>query len=136
MGDSRNTLRVVVHRGTKLKAMDRSFWSAPSSDPFVILRLDGEQRRTSVKKKTTEPKWDETFTFPAEDLESKLDVEMYDYDKLSAADFMGSVRIDLKDGKQWYDLGEGQIELSLAWIFEFFFFFFFLYLFFFIWIAL
>lgn len=34
-----------------------------SSDPMVILRINGQEQRSRTKFKTLNPKWEETFEF-------------------------------------------------------------------------
>lgn len=72
------------------------------SDPYVRISLvpsvDERVRQSSVKRRTTNPYYNEYFKFPVafEDLREKMLVfHMYDYDKFSRHSAIGEVEIDL-----------------------------------------
>lgn len=115
-------LNVMVVKAKELLPMDYN----GKSDPFVKLYVQPDpkkksKKKTAVKKKTLEPQWDETFswTFPAstklEDL--RLELTVYDWDRITANDFMGRMSFPLNalqsqpvDG--WYillDETQGQL---------------------------
>lgn len=131
-----NVVRVVVHRARGLRIMDKSIASRDggSSDPFVVLSLNGERQKSSVKKKQTSPTWQEAFELAAEELDTFLEVTVYDYDVFSSPDFMGALRFALKDlsdrnlHRGWYKLldkdlhepsqSRGELEVSVRWVHE------------------
>lgn len=57
-----------------------------ASDPYVKLSLSGERipaKRTSVKMKTLNPEWNETFKLTVKDLQSQsLELHVYDWEKV------------------------------------------------------
>lgn len=72
------------------------------SDPYVRIALvpgvDERVRQSSVKRRTTNPYYNEYFKFPVafEQLREKLLVfHLYDYDKFSRHSAIGEVEIDL-----------------------------------------
>ena len=74
------------------------------SDPFLKLRLG----KTTINdkdrylKETVNPDFYRVFELPAElPGASQLDIELWDYDKLSANDFIGKTVIDLED--RWFE---------------------------------
>ena len=81
-----------------------------SSDPRCTLRIDGTELKevSQVKKTTLNPIWNETFAFPYsrgpdDSQPPELVIECEDVDTVSAADFMGLVRVELdplKDHKR------------------------------------
>ncbi len=57
-----------------------------SSDPFVVISLESlfgsvstEISKTTVKKSSLNPVWDETFSFPLLHLHNKLKLDMFDW---------------------------------------------------------
>ena len=77
----------------------RSLLAADSngfSDAFATLQLEGAisakrpLARTKVKKKTLNPKWDETFRIPVIGRVGLLKLQVFDYDLTSANDFLGA----------------------------------------------
>ena len=60
-----------------------------SSDPYVELKFNGARRRTSVRRKTLEPVWNESFSFaPAASVD--LSLELWDEVRVPAADAVPS----------------------------------------------
>lgn len=76
-------LRVKVVRATKLLKMDL----LGLSDPYVKLRLGGEKlpsKKTTIKKKTLNPEWNEEFKLSVKDpLSQVLHIDVFDWDKVS-----------------------------------------------------
>ena len=69
------------------------------SDPYCIVRLGRHKMRTKIIRETLWPKWNETFTVPAEEVESivtstsgVLTFEVWDSDYMAHDDFLGQVR--------------------------------------------
>lgn len=75
-------LHVRVMRATKLLKMDL----LGLSDPYVKLNLSGEKlpsKKTSIKKKTLNPEWNEEFKLSVKDPQSQmLHINVYDWDKV------------------------------------------------------
>ena len=66
-----NELVVGLLAGRGLPAMDGGLFTKGSSDPVVRLLLDGEEeKRSTVLRRTLEPRWDESFEFAADDAAS------------------------------------------------------------------
>ena len=130
--------RITIIEASDLVAKDRNvFGKKTSSDPFAEIYA-GNRRvgTTTTQKKTLHPSWHEVFraTFEGTHLKKEpltLTVKLFDHDKLSSPDPMGSVTIDLKsliqshqlDTTAWYDIppesaknatGKIQIRLQLT----------------------
>lgn len=65
-----------------------------SSDPYCILSLGLQTRKSTTKKKTLNPKYNEMFSF-SWDGRDRLKIEIFDHDDLSKDDHMGLVDVDL-----------------------------------------
>ncbi|GAA0158982.1 membrane trafficking regulatory protein [Lithospermum erythrorhizon] len=89
-------LHVKVMRATKLLKMDL----IGLSDPYVKLKLSGDNlpsKKTTVKKKTLNPEWNETFKLIVKDPQSQLlNISMYDWDKVGGHDRLGKQVYPLK----------------------------------------
>ncbi|KAJ0718543.1 putative C2 domain, synaptotagmin-like mitochondrial-lipid-binding domain, C2 domain superfamily [Helianthus annuus] len=89
-------LHVKVVRATKLLKMD----ILGLSDPYVKLKLSGEilpSKKTTIKKKTLNPVWNETFKLVVKDpLAQTLQVNVYDWDKVGSHDRLGMQVVPLK----------------------------------------
>ena len=82
----------LVHSARNLIPMDKG----GSSDPFVTMKIQDKTRlkRTTIKKKTLDPVWEESFDF--EITEPKYDMlkfTVYDYDKYTNNDFLGEASL-------------------------------------------
>ena len=79
------TVRVV--RATGLLAADKG----GTSDPYVVVQSAGGKRaKTSVKKKTLEPEWDETLELSVLDAAAPLSFAVWDHDKIGTNDALGA----------------------------------------------
>lgn len=69
---------LAVIEATKLPAKDHS----GTSDPYVVLSVNGKRFRTKTVKKTLTPAWNETFYFylPAHQQRTSVEVDVYDWD--------------------------------------------------------
>ncbi|KAG6412708.1 hypothetical protein SASPL_125393 [Salvia splendens] len=89
-------LHVRVIRATKLLKKDL----LGLSDPYVKLNLSGEKhpsKKTTVKKKTLNPEWNEEFKLSVKDPQSQmLHINVYDWDKVGSHDRLGSQVFPLK----------------------------------------
>ena len=93
------TIQVRVVGGDDLIAMDKK-----TSDPFVVVSVPGTGMsfKTGKVKKTLAPRWEATDSSASGLLgpfanASTLDVEVFDWDRFSSPDGMGSVSIPLAD---------------------------------------
>ena len=106
-----NEVCVGLGRGRHLAIKDKAvLYGEGSSDPRCTLRIDGTELKevSAVRKTTLNPIWNETFAFPYsrgpdDSQPPELVIECEDVDTVSAADFMGLVRVELdplKDHKR------------------------------------
>lgn len=95
------------------------------SDPYVIFKLPGQKVKSKIQYETLNPVWNETFQLCVERLEDPLQVEVFDYDKLSQDDPMGHLSInlkDLRDGKPKYSsyalqgVKKGEVHMELTFV--------------------
>ncbi|KAK3253625.1 hypothetical protein CYMTET_37123 [Cymbomonas tetramitiformis] len=99
-------LTVTLHRASGLAAADSNGFS----DPYVKLRVkyrEGsrqessapqdllEERTSSVKHRTLDPEWNETFTLPVYDSSAYLHVEVYDKNSVMAGVFLGQFEVGM-----------------------------------------
>lgn len=89
-------LHVKVVRAMKLMKMDL----LGLSDPYVKLKLSGEMlpsKKTTIKKKTLNPLWNETFKLVVKDPQAQsLQINVYDWDKVGSHDRLGMQVVPLK----------------------------------------
>ena len=89
-------LHVKLLRAAHLSAKDVN----GRSDPFVKLSLGGQLHKSSTKRETLNPVWDEHYDFVAgvAELENnqKLRAEVWDWDRDGKREFMGHVTLDVK----------------------------------------
>lgn len=88
-------VRVDLVEGSGLKAADRN----GKSDPYCHFSLNGERvYESGVQKKTLNPKWNEHFEMivPSR-IAAKFKLKVYDWDRVGAADKLGTAMIDLAD---------------------------------------
>ena len=79
------TVRVV--RATGLLAADRG----GTSDPYVVVQsAGGKKAKTSVKKRTLDPEWDETLELSVYDVSAPLSFAVWDHDKVGTNDSLGA----------------------------------------------
>ncbi|XP_062271705.1 extended synaptotagmin-1 [Scomber scombrus] len=96
------------------------------SDPFVKINIGGETFTSHVIKSNLNPTWNEMYEviltqLPGQDLQ----MEVLDKDMDMKDDFMGRLKISLKDiidsqyTDQWYTLNDvksGRVHLALEWV--------------------
>ncbi|KAJ1450927.1 hypothetical protein M885DRAFT_531139 [Pelagophyceae sp. CCMP2097] len=128
-----NELVVAVLRAVDLPAMDRHLLAAGgTSDPVVSLRLDGSTVKTTVKKKTLNPVWQEVLRFQCDDEDAQLVISVDDWDLVGSNDLLGRVApvpirafADRRVARAWYALTEAlakgtvgcapRVELAVRW---------------------
>ncbi|KAJ1461674.1 hypothetical protein M885DRAFT_506738 [Pelagophyceae sp. CCMP2097] len=122
-----NQLSLVVIRARALPVMDANLFAAGgSTDPFVEVTVDGERHKTSVKRKTLEPIWNEVLEFAVDAQGSTCTIVVMDYDDASAPDVIGRLFLKVDDfahrevRRQWYTLVDsdgakvpGAVELAV-----------------------
>ena len=62
------SLKVQVISARNLKIGDKK---SQSSDPYVVIKVQGRKKTTQVKEKTLEPEWNETFELNKPKLKTK-----------------------------------------------------------------
>ena len=84
------TARIIVLRGWSLLAADKG----GTSDPYVVVQsAGGKKEKTSVKKGTVNPFWDETLELSVSDVAAPLSFEVWDHDKIGMNDSLGNGEI-------------------------------------------
>ncbi|KAM9409287.1 uncharacterized protein esyt1b isoform 2-T2 [Pholidichthys leucotaenia] len=96
------------------------------SDPYVKINIGGETFTSQVIKGNLNPTWNEMYEVILTQLPGQeLHLEMFDKDMDVKDDFMGRLKISLKDiidsqyTDQWYTLNDvksGRIHLVLEWV--------------------
>ena len=82
-------LRVKLSYAVGLKSMDSNGYS----DPYVKLKLGKETKKSTIVKKSLNPRWDEMFDFRGtyqEMVNSVLQVDCWDWDRMSRDDPLGN----------------------------------------------
>eukprot|EP01120_Amphizonella_sp_Union-15-10_P009575 TRINITY_DN3662_c0_g1_i1.p1 TRINITY_DN3662_c0_g1~~TRINITY_DN3662_c0_g1_i1.p1 ORF type:complete len:280 (-),score=43.84 TRINITY_DN3662_c0_g1_i1:21-812(-) len=89
---SKGILKIVLREGKGLSSHD----VGGKSDPYVIFKSGNQVAKSSIKKETLDPKWNETLMLNIADLSQPLLIEVWDWDRFSDDDAMGNVslRID------------------------------------------
>ena len=141
-----NELRVALVAGRDLAIKDKNLLSkGGTSDPRATFKVSGTELecQSTTKEKSLNPRWCEVFAMPytpGSEHENPpfLDVILEDVDAMSAADFMGRVKVELtplKDHKRlrkWFPLQAdaedtkskassnvtGELELIVQWRFN------------------
>ncbi|XP_036007473.1 extended synaptotagmin-1 [Fundulus heteroclitus] len=96
------------------------------SDPYVKINIGGETFTSQVIKGNLNPTWNEMYEVILTQLPGQqLHVEVFDKDMDMKDDFMGRLKISLKDiidsqyTDQWYTLSDvktGRVHLALEWV--------------------
>ncbi|XP_018371641.1 PREDICTED: multiple C2 and transmembrane domain-containing protein 1 isoform X3 [Trachymyrmex cornetzi] len=103
-------LTVKVYRAQGLAAADLG----GKSDPFCVLELVNSRLQTQTEYKTLTPNWQKIFTFNVKDINSVLEVTVYDEDRDHKVEFLGRMAIPLlkiRNGeKRWYALKDKKLR--------------------------
>eukprot|EP01062_Namystynia_karyoxenos_P055111 TRINITY_DN4583_c0_g2_i2.p1 TRINITY_DN4583_c0_g2~~TRINITY_DN4583_c0_g2_i2.p1 ORF type:complete len:1368 (+),score=254.80 TRINITY_DN4583_c0_g2_i2:101-4204(+) len=84
-------LVITVVEAKRLRKAD--FGPFRSSDPFATISYSGYCRQTAVRTNTLDPKWGESYCFPAQ-RGQLVTVDVHDYDFGCSPDFLGTVCFD------------------------------------------
>jgi len=87
-------LRITVHRAEDLVAKD----FGGKSDPYVVIRYDGQKSKSKQVKKELNPEFEFTTGYVVEeDGSNDLMIELKDHDDLGRNESLGYCRLDLRD---------------------------------------
>ena len=83
-----------------------------TSDPYVLLELDGETRKTEVIPRSLRPVWGARFELVAAKAlaDSALTLSVFDHDAFGSHDFLGGVRIPIRS------VEEGEANVRAHWV--------------------
>ncbi|XP_034536870.1 extended synaptotagmin-1 isoform X2 [Notolabrus celidotus] len=121
-------LRIHLLEGQNLVPKDNMMGGMVKgkSDPYVKINIGGETFTSQVIKSNLNPTWNEMYEVILTKLPGQeLHVEMFDKDMDMKDDFMGRLKINLKDiidsqyTDQWYTLSDvksGRVHLVLEWV--------------------
>ncbi|XP_019132279.2 extended synaptotagmin-1 [Larimichthys crocea] len=121
-------LRIHVLAGQNLVPKDNLMGGMVKgkSDPYVKINIGGETFTSQVIKSNLNPTWNEMYEVILTELPGQeLHVEVFDKDMDMKDDFMGRLKISLKDiidsqyTDQWYNLSDvksGRVHLVLEWV--------------------
>ena len=86
------TVTVRVLRATDLLAADKG----AKSDPYVVVKAaGGKKAKSSAKKGTVNPVWDETLKLSVPNANAPIQLQVWDHDKVGKNDLLGSAEISL-----------------------------------------
>ncbi|CAL5083109.1 unnamed protein product [Urochloa decumbens] len=87
-------LKVKVVRGVHLAICDPL---THSSDPYVVLRLDQQKVKSSIKYRTINPEWNEELTLSITNMMHPVKIELFDHDTFTKDDGMGDAEFCILD---------------------------------------
>ena len=98
LSNTMGKLQVTILGGKRLSAKDMNGYS----DPYIKVKWCGQKFKTSTKHKTLNPTWNETFIISIPDAPSHppLDISVWDWDKHTSDDAMGSCQVFFNDLRQ------------------------------------
>ena len=118
--DVRLAAAIKVIAARDLEAMD----VGGNSDPYAIIKLGDQEKRTQIIKKNLNPVWNEEFSFSIDEIYQPIEVSVWDNDLMGADDLIGQVKlypaplVGKQRSQQWYPLElngrlHGEILLSV-----------------------
>ncbi|GMH86935.1 hypothetical protein TL16_g10698 [Triparma laevis f. inornata] len=108
-----NSLHVLICKAKNIKVMDSAgmFTKGPgSSDPICTVSVGKQKVASKVQKKNLNPVWNETFVLKHSNPGDLIKIQVDDYDMGSGNDFIGAVKVPVKDLN---DRAENRIWRSL-----------------------
>mmetsp|Transcript_123309 Transcript_123309/g.356325 ORF Transcript_123309/g.356325 Transcript_123309/m.356325 type:complete len:217 (+) Transcript_123309:47-697(+) len=84
-------LRIKIVGATGLRKADLGIKS--TSDPFCVIELSGKSWRSPVVKNSLDPVWNFEFETREYNLGDRMFLSVYDHDRMSADDFLGSCNL-------------------------------------------
>ena len=129
-----NELNILLIKAYGLKVMDKNMFSkGGSSDPLISFKIGDEVVKSTTKKKTLAPEWNEKFSLPVKSSTGKVTIVCDDHDMASGNDFMGQFDVLMgdfsgrKEVRKWFALGGedgvvgadiGHVLVAFKWIFN------------------
>lgn len=104
-------LNVEVLRAYNLAEADRNLIGANTSDPFVTISVAHKRAKTKVKRRTCNPRWNESFTFLLQNLEKPVKFSVWDHDLVGKNTLLGTATVDLE---ALFDGSAHMVELDLS----------------------
>jgi hypothetical protein len=106
---------IFVHEARNLISSSVGF--KDTSDPYVVVKIDGMQQKTNVKQATVNPKFNQQFTFFKDsNVEgSSLTLEIYDHDEVFDHESLGKVEISLAPAIQMCKMTNNQSDEFSNW---------------------
>ncbi|KAG6405545.1 hypothetical protein SASPL_133135 [Salvia splendens] len=98
--DGLGLLRIRVERGMNLAVRDTR-----TSDPYVVIECASQKVKTRVEKDNCNPVWNEELTILIKDINTPITISVFDHDKFSRDDSMGSAKIDIKRFVECVEMG-------------------------------
>ena len=113
-------VRITIIEAANLPQTD--FGGLFAIDPYCVVQV-GSKSKSTKKTSGNNPVWNEEFDFPIEYCQSQMiNIDVFDSDKLSEDENLGSVSIDVEHIKEnhvlneWYDLGNcGKLRIKIIW---------------------
>ena len=109
--EATGTLKVLLKEGVGLKAADMN----GKSDPYVIAKCGGQEKKSKVIQRSLNPKWNQTLDFAgklSDFLESDLVLNVFDKDWVTKDDPLGDATVSLEELRTKV-LIETEAELSI-----------------------
>jgi len=91
----KGVLRAFACKATGLPAADWHMFSQPTSDPYLLLTIGDEKWRSATVNATCNPVWkgdNTSHDFMVFAQEQRLQIDVYDQDKLSSDDFIARAK--------------------------------------------
>eukprot|EP01083_Nonionella_stella_P113219 333640_1 len=104
-------LRIAILSAKQLRGVNRD----GTSDPFVMLKLGDKKLKTSVKKKTNEPNWNESFQIRVNTEEIQngtLYLQVKDHDKWTKNACLGALEFKMSDIMAAHEVINKEFELQ------------------------
>ncbi|KAL1292047.1 hypothetical protein HN51_060509 [Arachis hypogaea] len=93
-------LKLRIKKGINLAVRDTS-----SSDPYVVANIGEQKLKTKVIKDNCNPEWNEELILSIKDINTPINLTIYDKDTLSSDDKMGEAIIELRPYLQCLVMG-------------------------------